>query len=139
MKHYESDLTAIDNDHSMKSSAQSLQNQGVLKEVRPTQPILPEPQIPTVTSYPSIGIIYSTSIPRKYIFKCSAPRCGKTFNRSYDFDRHYNGAHVVEKTVHWCLISGCNRSEGNGSQPFPRNDKMIDHVRKMHKTGKGKL
>ncbi|KAF1843040.1 uncharacterized protein K460DRAFT_138604 [Cucurbitaria berberidis CBS 394.84] len=49
------------------------------------------------TSHPRIRVIYSTSSPRKYLFKCSSPRCGETFNRSYDCDRHYNGVHSLEK------------------------------------------
>lgn len=116
-------------------TTQSPLPQGIRTAVPPTEAASPQPPNSTATFYPQIGFIYSTSTPRKYLFKCNSPRCGKTFQRSYEFDRHYNGAHALEKTVYWCPVEGCPRSEGAGNQPFPRNDKMTDHLRKVHPGG----
>ncbi|KAH7350403.1 hypothetical protein BKA66DRAFT_476284 [Pyrenochaeta sp. MPI-SDFR-AT-0127] len=78
--------------------------------------------------------MYSTSSPRKYLYECSFPQCGRTFGRAVDFDRHFNGAHASEeeKMVFWCPIIGCNRSEKEGNRAFPRKDKVGDHLRQAH-------
>jgi hypothetical protein len=77
--------------------------------------------------------VHATTNPKHFVFHCIHPRChGRTFTRWYHFDRHYNGAHAAEKTVFWCPVRGCSRSEGGTGRPFPRRDKMIDHAAKMH-------
>lgn len=70
---------------------------------------------------------------RQCIFRCAIRCCrGKTFSRWTDFFRHYNGAHAPDKTVFWCPVADCSRHEGRRSRPFPRKDKMMDHVAKKH-------
>ncbi|CBY00700.1 hypothetical protein IAQ61_011606 [Plenodomus lingam] len=98
----------------------------------------PSPRIVTtlqdITKSPPIAAIYSTPTPSKYLIKCSAARCCKTYNRPYDFYRHHNGAHAEEcmKTMHWCPVKGCPRSQAHGNHPFPRRDKVKDHLRQGH-------
>jgi hypothetical protein len=38
----------------------------------------------------------------------------------------------VQKPEYWCQIAACRRSNVNGDHPFPRLDKMRDHMRKVH-------
>ena len=67
------------------------------------------------------------------LFMCERPNCrGKSFGRQYELKRHHNGAHADRPTVLWCNLVGCERSEAEGSRPFPRKDKRNDHVRKVH-------
>ncbi|KAJ4361911.1 hypothetical protein N0V83_010852 [Neocucurbitaria cava] len=80
-----------------------------------------------------VGSMYSTASLDAFVFKCSIPECmEKTFGRWYDLRRHFNGAHTVEGEVYWCEVVGCARSALGGGRPFPRKDKMNDHVRKIH-------
>ncbi|KAH9873068.1 hypothetical protein J1614_005465 [Plenodomus biglobosus] len=92
------------------------------------------PTSPTTSCTPPIALIFTTPSQSKYIVKCSLPRCGKTFNRPYDFYRHYNGAHAEEEVQkrHWCPEEECHRSEAYGDHPFPRRDKLKDHLRQAH-------
>jgi hypothetical protein len=77
--------------------------------------------------------MYSTDEPNTYMFRCSNSACrGKTFSRWYDLRRHYNGAHAIMPIVYWCEDEGCSRSEPAGDRPFPRKDKLADHVEKIH-------
>ncbi|KAI8941091.1 hypothetical protein NX059_002330 [Plenodomus lindquistii] len=78
----------------------------------------------------AIGTIFTTSTPSKYTVKCTLPRCGKTFGRPYDFYRHFNGTHVMTE-FHWCPQEDCLRN-AHGNQPFPRRDKVKDHLRQAH-------
>ncbi|KAF2824779.1 hypothetical protein CC86DRAFT_265659, partial [Ophiobolus disseminans] len=81
----------------------------------------------------NICAVQETSDPQAFLFHCTFPRCRKrTFGRWYDFNRHYKGAHAVEKTVFWCPVAGCVRSEGGNNRPFPRKDKMATHALKKH-------
>ena len=61
------------------------------------------------------------------------PGCGKTFTRESDMRRHRNAVHQPTKRF-WCMISGCNRSEGfpDKKRPFPRKDKLDSHMRNIH-------
>lgn len=82
---------------------------------------------------PNICAVQLTDNPNNFVFRCTFPRCrARTFTRWYDFHRHYNGAHALEKTFFWCPVPGCGRSEGEGNHGFPRKDKMLDHVSKVH-------
>ncbi|KAJ8105499.1 hypothetical protein OPT61_g10138 [Boeremia exigua] len=65
-------------------------------------------------------------------FECLVCRRRRKYNRWPDFLRHYNGAHAVERKVFWCPKDGCARSKANGNNPFPRKDKMNDHLRQAH-------
>ncbi|KAF1833447.1 hypothetical protein BDW02DRAFT_379740 [Decorospora gaudefroyi] len=89
------------------------------------------PQLAQMDTSPSssntngkIGEVHRTSRPG-FEYKCD--NCVQTFTRVQDLNRHHNGAHDLEPTVHYCPITGCNRG-----RPFDRHDKMIDHVRKVH-------
>ena len=64
---------------------------------------------------------------------CSWPKCTKTFTRQPDLDRHRDTIHLKTKQF-WCTAPGCNRSESYAGvkRPFPRKDKLNDHVRKVH-------
>jgi hypothetical protein len=93
----------------------------------------PEPVVMrNITSRPTIASITSTDQADVYVFECSATNCHKTFGRWYDFKRHYDGAHSSEGPEHWCTVGGCDRSKAVGGRPFPRKDKLNDHVKKMH-------
>ncbi|KAF2854064.1 hypothetical protein T440DRAFT_476007 [Plenodomus tracheiphilus IPT5] len=85
----------------------------------------PPPQTLTTlnSSTLPIAVILTTPTPGRYTVKCTSPRCGKTFNRQYDFYRHYNGTHNMAE-VHWCPENFCHRNEVYGDQPFPRRDKV---------------
>jgi hypothetical protein len=91
---------------------------------------------PSVSS--NVCTVHPTPNPRIFVFRCTFPRChAKTFGRWFDFHRHYNGAHASEKTVFWCPVGECSRSEGGGNRGFPRKDKMMVHVEKMHRGDEG--
>jgi hypothetical protein len=80
-----------------------------------------------------IGSVYSTSEPNTNIIRCDDPGCKKkTFGRWNDFKRHYNGAHARTPIVYWCGVAGCSRSKAAGDRPFPRKDKLNDHIESMH-------
>lgn len=67
----------------------------------------------------------------RLMFVCSEPQChGRTFGRRQELVRHYNGAHAPPDAgnMFWCAVPGCDR----GVRPFPRKDKLNDHVRKVH-------
>jgi len=51
-----------------------------------------------------------------------------------DILRHYNGAHAVKKKAFWCPKDGCARNRVGGNNPFPRKDKLKDHLRQAHGT-----
>jgi hypothetical protein len=80
-----------------------------------------------------IGTMYSEGELEEFVFECGAPGCaGKTFGRWYDFKRHFNGAHATVRAVYWCPAHGCARGEAVGERPFPRKNKVNDHVEAMH-------
>jgi len=90
-------------------------------------PLFP-PNAPTINT---LGTIEGTNNLGMLVFRCSMPSCiDETFNRWQDFTRHYNGAHVAEDAGDrfWCQVPDCERAV----RPFPRKDKLNDHVRKMH-------
>jgi hypothetical protein len=78
-----------------------------------------------------IGHIHFSNDAKGLVFQCIHPRCrSKSFRRPYEFDRHYNSAHAIVKTMFWCPVEGCSRS--NGHRPFPRKHRMMDHAWKIH-------
>ncbi|KAH7070566.1 hypothetical protein BKA63DRAFT_555667 [Paraphoma chrysanthemicola] len=100
---------------------------------RPDSSICPPSSSSSSSSSSDVCTVRATNNPRVFVFRCSLPRCRRrTFGRWCDFDRHYNGAHAAVKTVFWCPVADCPRNEDEGTRPFPRKDKMMDHARKVH-------
>jgi hypothetical protein len=96
------------------------------------------PGKPTKLAALSIASVYSTDEVDTYTFQCDDPACKKqTFSRWYDFRRHFNGAHAAAPTVYWCDVEGCPRSRAVGDRPFPRKDKLGDHVEAVHDVQEG--
>lgn len=88
---------------------------------------------PDNVSITMIGTVHLKADRKTFIYKCVAPECTeKTLNRWPDLKRHYNGAHALDGAEHWCEVHGCRRSDMNGGRPFPRKDKLNDHMRQAH-------
>lgn len=64
-------------------------------------------------------------------YRCRFAGCEGTFGRLPDFTRHYDGRHAYKGPKFWCPVLDYPRSEENGGKPFPRKDKMMEHVQKM--------
>jgi hypothetical protein len=65
-------------------------------------------------------------------FECKMHRCRRRYSRWPDFMRHYNGSHAIKKKTFWCPLADCPRNKATGDKPFPRKDKVMDHVRQAH-------
>ena len=66
---------------------------------------------------------------------CSYPTCsGISFGRLMDLKRHHESFHT--NAVLWCPAFDCPRNAMYGDDPFPRirRDKLMDHIRKVHKS-----
>jgi len=81
----------------------------------------------------------SSTPPRKKGVQCEKiscdwPECTRSFRRQSDLVRHRDTIHQKKKKF-WCTAPGCNRSESYGGlkRPFPRKDKLNEHVRNIHK------
>lgn len=101
----------------------------------PTAHVLSSPyqSAPKIDVSHAICSVYSMGHPDACLFRCHDSKCqDKTFSRWYDFKRHYNGAHATTPIVYWCEVEGCVRSKAVGNRPFPRKDKLDNHVEKMH-------
>jgi hypothetical protein len=87
-----------------------------------------------------IGYVLSNGTARHDKFKCYKLSCaGVTFKRIQELKRH-NNAHCDRGAVRFsCPVDGCGRSMKSGSRAFPRKDKMIDHLERVHgdKIGSG--
>ncbi|KAH7136016.1 hypothetical protein B0J11DRAFT_176984 [Dendryphion nanum] len=82
-----------------------------------------------------IGVILSHPEIRKDLYACCMPQCSsKSFSRIQELKRHYRGKHSNYKREYWCQAPGCERSETKGDRPFPRKDKLADHVERVHKS-----
>ncbi|KAJ9648322.1 hypothetical protein H2199_001176 [Coniosporium tulheliwenetii] len=71
--------------------------------------------------------------PNKHI--CFVPGCKKNqFTRGADLQRHIKTVHVRDEAF-YCEVKGCRRHEHaiGGQRPFPRKDKMMEHMRTVHK------
>ncbi|OAL52874.1 hypothetical protein IQ07DRAFT_669506 [Pyrenochaeta sp. DS3sAY3a] len=120
---------------SLRSTIQPLVDPSPSKSSRKPRKTVTQPEPTATMSYPQIGAVYCTGGPRRYLFKCNHPNCGKTFQRSYELERHYTGLHAPEseKEAFWCPQEGCSRSEATARSPFFRKDKMRDHLRNYHR------
>ena len=69
--------------------------------------------------------------PRTHV--CNIAPCnGATFGRRHELCRHHASAHDVHNARFWCPIDGCDRSKMDGGRAFPRKDKMVDHLMRVH-------
>jgi serine/threonine protein kinase len=73
---------------------------------------------------------YEQGEGREEVAKIRRPK-GQSFTRTMDLERHFLNKHAQEKPEYWCPILGCDRSDSKGN-PFPRKDKMEDHIRTRH-------
>lgn len=70
--------------------------------------------------------------PKKSEYPCQFPgRCGKSFTRPVDLERHYMNVHASRdpKDLLTCDYSRCYRAE----EAFTRKDHLRDHYRDYHK------
>ncbi|KAH7394376.1 hypothetical protein BKA66DRAFT_298884 [Pyrenochaeta sp. MPI-SDFR-AT-0127] len=83
-----------------------------------------------------IGFILSNGNVQSDEYQCSVPRCkGKPFRRLVELKRHHDSLHgglAGRKSQFWCPIDGCDRSMTGHGEAFPRKDKMMDHLSRMH-------
>lgn len=63
---------------------------------------------------------------KKYL--CTAPLCGKIFERWGELTRHYK-THCLRAEKYACDVFGCKYSGDNG---FIRHDKLLSHKRNVH-------
>ena len=64
-------------------------------------------------------------------YRCPEPHCGGLSSKTRaDLIRHTKSVHCKAADKHSCNYFGCNRKGDNG---FVRNDKLMDHVRRVHK------
>ena len=66
---------------------------------------------------------------------CTFPECSDvTFGRPTDLKRHREAFHT--NVVLWCPAFDCPRNADYGTDPFAliRRDKLMEHIRKMHKS-----
>lgn len=104
----------------------------------------PSPQPPTSTaSSPTcsktlvLGYLLSDVDGGNERYQCPFPTCTETtFGRPAELKRHHASCHKgfgTKKPKYWCPISGCERSKTGDGDSFPRKDKMMDHLERMHK------
>lgn len=64
-------------------------------------------------------------------YVCLWQGCSYSCTRNADLQRHYQNVHNREfATLVDCLVPACHRK---GAYGFTRKDKMVDHVREVHK------
>ncbi|KAK5731152.1 hypothetical protein LTR15_001090 [Elasticomyces elasticus] len=92
----------------------------------PVQPTFSQPQAPT----PHQPL--SQKLPNGH-YMCLYPQCANAglFARHADLQRHVQNVHNPE-TIQWvdCQHPGCHR---RGQYGFSRKDKMVEHMREVHK------
>ncbi|KAF2128018.1 hypothetical protein P153DRAFT_261112, partial [Dothidotthia symphoricarpi CBS 119687] len=84
-----------------------------------------------------IGVILSNGNACDDIYECSISACaGRTFGRLAELKRHHQSKHeglAGHKARFWCPVDGCeSRSMADDGKAFPRKDKMMDHLAKVH-------
>lgn len=111
-----------------------------VRERRPQAPVIedvsrpvPMPASVLPSDFETICLIERRVGSDHMQYRCRFAGCEDTFGRLPDFTRHYDGRHAHQGPTFWCPEQGCPRSEGNGGKPFPRKDKMMDHMQKIHK------
>ncbi|KAJ5233914.1 uncharacterized protein N7469_005680 [Penicillium citrinum] len=93
---------------------------------------IPE-EVPSVTSYPTMSMSEdsgpdtpSATKPSKP-FACDAASCNKAFTRFADLKRHQSSVHYP--VFRNCPVDNCSRKGSNG---FPRQDHLVEHLRSYH-------
>lgn len=73
---------------------------------------------------------------------CGYLECfGQTFGRVAELRRHERTFHSPSAILLWCPVLKCDRSEAYGTRPYAsvRKDKLVEHIRKVHKSDEEKL
>ncbi|CAN9313271.1 unnamed protein product [Alternaria sp. RS040] len=69
--------------------------------------------------------------PRRHV--CTIASCrGASFSRAHELRRHNASRHDFDNPRFWCPIGECGRSRKDGGRGFPRKDKMVDHLMRVH-------
>jgi hypothetical protein len=79
-----------------------------------------------------IGIVLSNGIAGHDKYNCHIRGCSASFTRLADLKRHNGSRHNRERARFWCPVDECERSMGRGGRAFPRKDKMVDHLERVH-------
>ncbi|KAH7086518.1 hypothetical protein FB567DRAFT_72822 [Paraphoma chrysanthemicola] len=86
--------------------------------------------------YVMLGFIFASSGAGEDQYRCHASSCSSlTFGRLAELKRHNSCQHGGldgKKPRFWCPIDGCDRSMGGERGAFPRKDKMMDHLTRVH-------
>ncbi|CAK1356689.1 unnamed protein product [Cercospora beticola] len=101
----------------------------------------PSPPYQQQSYYPSPSYTYqSPTTPRPQVplqipieYCCLMPNCTYAAGRKADLERHYRAMHPAPGSsapMYDCLWQGCHRK---GNYGFGRKDKMVDHMREVHK------
>jgi hypothetical protein len=91
------------------------------------------PEHRAMSASTKIGNVYRANATGTYLFQCCHRACSHTsFRRVYDVSRRHDSKHATARPQFWCTVGGCDRSAVVGDRPFPRKDKLKDHVRKVH-------
>ncbi|KAH7086517.1 hypothetical protein FB567DRAFT_528128 [Paraphoma chrysanthemicola] len=89
--------------------------------------------IPTnLPNHQVVGIVLSNGITGHDKYNCHIRGCSASFTRLADLKRHNGSRHNRERARFWCPVDGCERSMGQGGRAFPRKDKMVDHLERVH-------
>ncbi|KAF2163698.1 hypothetical protein M409DRAFT_25885 [Zasmidium cellare ATCC 36951] len=90
------------------------------------------PPSPTSTSSPTSTYSTSPTTPNNPpTYFCLWPNCTYSCSRNADLQRHYQNVHNRESApLVDCWVQGCHR---RGAYGFTRKDKMVEHVREVHK------
>ncbi|KAI5359064.1 putative Zinc finger C2H2-type [Septoria linicola] len=72
------------------------------------------------------------STPPTVEYCCLMSGCNYAAKRNADLERHYKSMHSAPSSIEMfdCQVSGCHRT---GNYGFKRRDKMVDHMREVHK------
>lgn len=105
----------------------------------PAQALTPSPTPAPASHLPEhvpIGRVLISRDGGKDVYQCVHRQCeGKTFGRLADLKRHRTSCHKtpgLKQDEYFCPVPGCPRSKNGRKDPFPRKDKMVDHLTKAH-------
>ncbi|KAH8728449.1 hypothetical protein GQ44DRAFT_47519 [Phaeosphaeriaceae sp. PMI808] len=124
--------SSLYHDSKCSSTALHLDSADVYPQDNSSVPIQNESVRPR---YIAIGMILINGETGQDRYKCNAPTCcTKTFGRIAELKRHHACTHGMagKKPQFWCPIADCERSRGGAGEAFPRKDKMVDHLSRVH-------